>query len=256
MDPLSPVSQLTPPAMDQSKASKQPIIRGARACTVCRAAKMKCVGADDGDPCQRCRKSGAECVFEKHRRGRKPGSKLSEASKMLRRLEKGLNNAKLKSQSHETTFAQLTHDPRIFPSSELVPVNLPPRFEGGPHPHPSADGSDREEEDTDDSDKGSGGLFPAQLIKKENQRNSFFKTILNPENTDPHVVPGASGSTSSAPPQNLASPADSNGHYGGLKDPIAAGIITEDQANIFFDAFFLRLNPFINLFDPALHYTP
>lgn len=58
---------------------------------------MKCVGAEDGQKqCQRCKRAGQEyvfcspclpqinvdikgfparCVFEKHRRGRKPGSK-------------------------------------------------------------------------------------------------------------------------------------------------------------------------------------
>ncbi|KAF8333940.1 fungal-specific transcription factor domain-containing protein [Cantharellus anzutake] len=65
-----------------------------RACTVCRAAKMRCVGAEEGGPCNRCKKQNSECIFEKHRRGRKPGSKLSEASKMLRRLEKNLTSAR------------------------------------------------------------------------------------------------------------------------------------------------------------------
>ena len=59
--------------------------------------QMKCVGAEDGNqPCQRCQRTNAECdhllfssiipssahinhfrrcIFEKHRRGRKPGSK-------------------------------------------------------------------------------------------------------------------------------------------------------------------------------------
>ncbi|THH21777.1 hypothetical protein EUX98_g8279 [Antrodiella citrinella] len=88
-----------PPANDQLKAAKAPVVRGARACSVCRAAKMKCVGGEEGvRPCQRCKRSGADCVFEKHRRGRKPGSKLSEASRVLRHLEKGLSDAKLKSQ--------------------------------------------------------------------------------------------------------------------------------------------------------------
>ncbi|MGN5970583.1 hypothetical protein, partial [Klebsiella oxytoca] len=31
------------------------------------------------------------------------------------------------------------------------------------------------------------------------------------------------------------------------------GFITEEDANVLFDAMFIRLNPFINLFDPALH---
>lgn len=93
------------------RSSKAPVVRNPRACTVCRAAKvgsssiarilwftpsqMKCVGAEDGQkPCQRCKRTNAEyvgndailldacyilhtsrCIFEKHRRGRKPGSK-------------------------------------------------------------------------------------------------------------------------------------------------------------------------------------
>lgn len=119
-------------------------------------------------------------------------------------------------------------------------------------------------------------MFPAQLIKKENQlqRNSFFKTILNPDNTEPPSSKGTAhfGST---PSENTASrtptrspsapPAQAhstsvvgdvsglNDQNGGLKDPIDAGLITEHDANILFEAFFLRLNPFINLFDPVLH---
>lgn len=191
---------------------------------------------------------------------------------MLRRLEKGLNNAKAKSQSHETALSQLVHGPRLFPNSELPALNLAPRFESGSQVRTPAEGSDHEDDD-DDSDKNSSGMFPAQLIKKENQlqRNSFFKTILNPENTEPKSAPHANGSTSSensppfssrtptrspsAPPTN--SPSGLNDAAaslnGNLKDPIAAGLITEEDANVFFDAFFLRLNPFINLFDPALH---
>lgn len=61
-----------------TRSSKAPVVRGARACTVCRAAKvrafcasndlsdplqMKCVGAEDGtQPCQRCKRSNSEFV--------------------------------------------------------------------------------------------------------------------------------------------------------------------------------------------------
>ncbi|THH27633.1 hypothetical protein EUX98_g6558 [Antrodiella citrinella] len=195
---------------------------------------------------------------------------------MLRRLEKGLNNAKLKSHSYETTLSQLAHDSRLFPDADLPPLNLVPRLESGSHPRPLADGSDHEDDD-DDSDKNAEGMFPAQLIKKENQlqRKPFFKTILNPVNTEPHSNQGAqNGSTSSGSPPfasrtptrspsaspahhtSNGSPSEYNGsgsQNGGLKDPIDAGLITEDEAQVFFDMFFLRLNPFINLFDPALH---
>ncbi len=39
----------------------------------------------------------------------------------------------------------------------------------------------------------------------------------------------------------------------GLNDPITAGIVNEKEVQDLFDLVFLRLNPFINMFDPTLH---
>ncbi|KAJ7687571.1 fungal-specific transcription factor domain-containing protein [Mycena olivaceomarginata] len=230
---------------DQDNNSKTPVVRGARACTVCRAAKMKCVGADDGQKqCQRCKRANVECIFEKHRRGRKPGSKLSEASKMLRRLEKGLNSAKLKSHAADTPYAAdprdpYQRDPYSATANELPPLNLPP-YQNGEYPTSSHGSRSIDMEDPDDDpDPEDRALFPAKLIRTENQRNSFFRTILNP----------AEGSA--APPNR---PSFSPPHQNrGPLDPVSGGIIDEDQAKVLFDLIFLRLNPFINLFDPALH---
>ena len=44
--------------------------------------------------------------------------------------------------------------------------------------------------------------------------------------------------------------------YGCLNDPITTGLIDENEAEVLFDLIFLRLNPFVNLFDPALHCVP
>ncbi|KAL6309215.1 fungal-specific transcription factor domain-containing protein [Sparassis latifolia] len=237
---------------DQSKPTgKAPVVRGARACTVCRQAKMKCVGADDANniPCQRCKRAGLDCIFEKHRRGRKPGSRLSEASKMLRRLEKGLNNAKQKS----------TKDSVSLPS--IAGASADGRFhldlEGSPR-----DGQESEsdvDEDDEDAGRTEGGMYPARLIKKENQRHSFFKTILNPE-VEPARPGGSDRSYSQAntqsPPANSRLANESSPFYNSnppLKDPIAAGMIDDKTAHDLFDMFFIRLNQFINLFDPALH---
>ncbi|KAJ6455859.1 fungal-specific transcription factor domain-containing protein [Mycena sanguinolenta] len=238
---------------DQDSSLKSPVVRGARACTVCRAAKMKCVGADDGQKqCQRCKRANVECVFEKHRRGRKPGSKLSEASKMLRRLEKGLNSAKLKSQA--TADAPYPADPRDyqrdpysatashFPSNELPPLNLPP-YPNGEYRSSSARSIDMDETE-DDPDPDDRALFPAKLIRTENQRNSFFRTILNPAEGSANPNGAPNRASFSPPHQNRGPP---------YNDPVSAGIIDEDQAKVLFDLIFLRLNPFINLFDPALH---
>ncbi|KAJ3518636.1 hypothetical protein NM688_g9410 [Phlebia brevispora] len=223
---------------------------------------MKCVGAEDGQPCQRCKRSGSECIFEKHRRGRKPGSKLSEASKMLRRLEKGLNTAKLKSQNNESSL-NLPYPPDTrsgdrFPNNELPPLNLPQDYDGG---LPSmGSGSRLNHEDDDDPEKNDEGLFPAKLIQKE-RNSSFFKTILNPEPYEPSGSKSASERSHTAEAQRNPSPPATRTlppintvlTVPGLDDPIAAGIIDESHASVLFDLFFLRLNPFINLFDPALH---
>ncbi|KAI0693888.1 fungal-specific transcription factor domain-containing protein, partial [Cytidiella melzeri] len=240
--------------------SKAPVVRGARACTVCRLAKMKCVGAEDGQPCQRCKRSGAECVFEKHRRGRKPGSKLSEASKMLRRLEKTLNSAKVKSQSNDTPFSADSRPSDRFPNNELPPLNLPPDYDS-PGYSGNNGRSGPDDDDDIDAEKGDDGLFPAKLIQKE-RNSSFFKTILNPEPYEPSGSrPTSERSYSMDAPRPTSPPAPLPNSprpnnvvtMQGLSDPITAGIIDEAHAGVLLDLFFLRLNPFVNLFDPSLH---
>ncbi|KAH7889823.1 fungal-specific transcription factor domain-containing protein, partial [Phlebopus sp. FC_14] len=226
---------------------KPPIVRNPRACTVCRAAKMKCVGAEDSQqPCQRCKRTGVPCIFEKHRRGRKPGSKLSEASKMLRRLEKGLNTAKLK-QTNETSMSSVfpAMDPRV--ESQLGGMLRPVGQFVSPDGYVASGSRPSDGDEEEDADRGD-EKFPAKMIRKE---NSFFRTILNPEHKSPYhptVLPHAPqsdpGRSQSLRPPLLPPDCD---------DPITAELITDEKAKMLFDAIFLRLNPFINLFDPALH---
>ncbi|KAI0049688.1 hypothetical protein FA95DRAFT_817460 [Auriscalpium vulgare] len=265
----SPSPELDPDDAAKS-APKPPVVRGARACTVCRAAKMKCVGAEDGgqQPCQRCKRTGVECIFEKHRRGRKPGSKLSEASKMLRRLEKGLNNAKLKQAANASASPPASEprtgraesskhrnrpgpydSPRPF-SNELPPLNIPPNFTGEvADSRRISRAMEHDQDDDDDPDGPDEGMFPATLIRRENRRHSFFKTILNPEQEQagPSTRNERANSSASTLTNNSLSSAPP------LLDPVASGIVDEANAKVLFDLVFLRLNPFINLFDPALH---
>ncbi|KAF9475325.1 hypothetical protein BDN70DRAFT_257801 [Pholiota conissans] len=262
-----------PMDVDTKPPTKSPVVRGARACTVCRAAKMKCVGAEDGQKqCQRCKRANVECIFEKHRRGRKPGSKLSDASKMLRRLEKGLNSAKIKSQSSESTSPYYhNEDLRIQPpqdsyaatatsrssdqpysasTSHFPPPQLSPPIQSyhhqTPDPYPSPVNPSRSvpvDDEKDDFERVDEPLFPEKLIQ-ENKRNSFFRTILNPD-TQPSAAPR---STSFTPPPNTVTPVPVS-----IPDPISLGYVTEKDVQDLFDLVFLRLNPFINLFDPTLH---
>jgi hypothetical protein len=189
---------------------------------------------------------------------------------MLRRLEKGLNNAKLKSQPADTSLQSPypVSDPRSsqesqyhglvrssdqysssnshFGSNELPPLNLPTYHAGESYPAPAHVPRPMEmDDDDDDADRNEEGMFPAKLIRKENQRHSFFRTILNPERETPS---SSSRGDSYPPPQPRASAASNS-----LNDPISAGILDEDQVKVLFDLIFLRLNPFVNMFDPALH---
>ncbi|KAI0029400.1 fungal-specific transcription factor domain-containing protein [Vararia minispora EC-137] len=242
---------------------KPPVVRGARACTVCRTAKMKCVGADDGKrPCDRCKRQNLQCIFEKHRRGRKPGSKLSEASKMLRRLEKGLSTAKAKSQalesSHQYPASASSPDagpshhgpyaspPGAFPNNELPPLKLPPNY-GDNSADPHYNGHSDDEEDDDPSSA------PAKLISKENQRQPYFKTVLNSEDSPTLSYQHRSSAVPAGRPSPYPYVIPDPTLQPDIQDPISAGIVDEDNAKVLFDLIFLRLNPFINLFDPALH---
>ncbi|PWN41980.1 hypothetical protein IE81DRAFT_323983 [Ceraceosorus guamensis] len=68
--------------------------RGAKACTNCRRLKMRCVGAEQGPPCARCKHGGHNCVFEESNRGKKGGkNQRAEAmAQSLRKMEATLNS--------------------------------------------------------------------------------------------------------------------------------------------------------------------
>ncbi|KAJ7489970.1 fungal-specific transcription factor domain-containing protein [Mycena galericulata] len=201
--------------LDQDPVPKPPVVRGARACTVCRAAKMKCVGADDGQKqCQRCKRANVECVFEKHRRGRKPGSKPQQ------------RKAQVPGRRHtlRRPGPLLGHCvPFLLKRASPAPMRLP-RLQPWLPRHGLTTTTTQTPQTVPS--------FPAKLIRKENQRNSFFRTILNPPEA-PNGAPRPS------PPHQNRGPSSQ------YTDP--------DQAKVLFDLIFLRLNPFINLFDPALH---
>lgn len=196
--------------------------------------------------------------------------RLSEASKMLRRLEKGLSSAKLRSQANDASLSSPYPDSRRSPSTSgpyaggsngAPDVEMSTHFPGNELPplpgqrqyaSSSRSGADEDEEDCDPSPD---EFYPAKLIRQENSRNSFFKTILNPENEGPSHS-SASQSGSPPPPYQHQSRAQAAAPLSPAPtgpDPITTGIMDENQARVLFDLVFLRLNPFINLFDPALH---
>ncbi|THG96827.1 hypothetical protein EW026_g5073 [Hermanssonia centrifuga] len=181
---------------------------------------------------------------------------------MLRRLEKGLNTAKLKSRNDESITLPFPPDTRSgdrFPNNELPPLNLPPDYDNKFPTIGNGPRSSHDDEDTDDPEK-PGDLFPAELIQKE-RNSSFFKTILNPTPCEPTSSRAVSERSSTLASPRTRTPILPPSHpppstvvtVPGLNDPIAAGLIDESRAAVLFDLFYLRLNPFINLFDPQLH---
>jgi len=204
---------------------------------------------------------------------------------MLRRLEKGLNSAKLKTQSAEPGMSapysppqahNLPHQaiysaaspaeaafaaaPQYKPvehplnssSRQLPSINSPSRQLPLPLPSStylsSATGAHTMDVDEDDDpDKSDTPPYPAKLIK-QTQRNSFFRIILNSEEAPISTSSSTNCGSSYTPLQSNAAAVNLP-----IPDPISAGIITEADASVLFDALFLRLNPFINLFDPQLH---
>jgi hypothetical protein len=201
---------------------------------------------------------------------------------MLRRIEKGLNNERKKSQvangvgqgpysgsasraATDFNFAgnsdgfmdpslnKNTSTPLGSMSASTTPTSTDPpsattlatgspgklgatqvKAAGTASPSQAMEADD--DEDDDDKEPSDDGLFPARLLARENRRNSFFRTILNPAEAEGGRSPDdqkpsidnrqasvASNITSILP--IIPEP----------KDPIAAGLMDEAQAKVLFD---------------------
>ena len=112
------------------------------------------------------------------------------------------------------------------------------------------------DEDEGDGENPEEGMYPAKLIKKERQRNSFFGTVLgpsgaskSPSNTYPSANSGIDRCASYPPDSGRVSIVSTSP----IEDPVAKGLMNEQTAENIIDMVLIRLNPFINLFDPELH---
>ncbi|KAF5000828.1 hypothetical protein FGRMN_1436 [Fusarium graminum] len=64
--------------MDEQNGSKVLRKQGAKACTACRAVKMRCNPIPGSVICERCTRKSIECLFHQKKRGRKPTKILEE----------------------------------------------------------------------------------------------------------------------------------------------------------------------------------
>ncbi|EED21240.1 protein priB, putative [Talaromyces stipitatus ATCC 10500] len=88
----------------------------ANACLACRRVKMKCCLRQGETICDRCMRKSLECVFQEHRRGRKPGVKLARSR---------TSNRKTRNSSiDETTPAATSSETNDTGSTSLQPSGL------------------------------------------------------------------------------------------------------------------------------------
>lgn len=81
-------------AEDGGAKKKAKPTRGAKACKNCRRLKMRCVGAENGPPCDRCKNTNHECIFEESNRGKKSGKyqRTEAMAASLRKMEATMNS--------------------------------------------------------------------------------------------------------------------------------------------------------------------
>ncbi|KAG0150005.1 hypothetical protein CROQUDRAFT_652989 [Cronartium quercuum f. sp. fusiforme G11] len=100
--------------------------RGTRACTVCRRLKMRCVDAENGPPCKRCRLGKHVCMFEESQRGKKGTKRTDLLARNLQTVEEKLDAVMTKIQTQAVasfpsplkTSSSLFH---LSPNSQTSP---------------------------------------------------------------------------------------------------------------------------------------
>ncbi|CAG9989353.1 unnamed protein product [Clonostachys byssicola] len=101
------------------------------ACLACRKVKMKCrAGLAGGDSrCERCAKKSIDCVFQEHRRGRKPGTRITRArhASPTRASQPASQYGALTGSSYHTSLtpvSQINEDVSSTEPSDLQPSGL------------------------------------------------------------------------------------------------------------------------------------
>ncbi|KAF9645083.1 hypothetical protein BDM02DRAFT_3190029 [Thelephora ganbajun] len=90
------------------KEPKAKSTRGSRACTNCRRLKMKCVGAEQSPPCNRCQSGNHECIFEESNRGKRSNNprKHEVLARSMRKIERTLDTV-LRSLGNPSTVSAM-----------------------------------------------------------------------------------------------------------------------------------------------------
>ncbi|KAK2002618.1 fungal-specific transcription factor domain-containing protein [Colletotrichum falcatum] len=127
----------------------------AKACLQCRSVKLKCVTSGNETICERCDRKSLNCIFQDHRRGRRPGTRFTRRSKA-------------------PSSAQIGSSPVVQPRQNEERQSIgtqAPAIQRSP-------------------DWSSGSLQPAGLFNREATRGSFsLGSILNASDSNRPDVP-------------------------------------------------------------------
>ncbi|KAF7960213.1 hypothetical protein EAE96_001811 [Botrytis aclada] len=189
------------------------------ACLACRSVKLKCKSTSLDEKCERCKRKSLECIFEQHRRGRKPGTKIRRKAQR--------SNAQVESGS----IAESLNQP---PTATRLRGEMERQTSPNATPNGILDTSPRQAAQS----WGSEGLQQVGILSREAQFGKFsLENILSvPDVLRPHP-----------PPRSPTPSADS------FNDPITCNMLSFPVALGLFDSFMRCLNPYICQLDPKLH---
>ncbi|KAK2060663.1 hypothetical protein LY76DRAFT_568583 [Colletotrichum caudatum] len=136
----------------------------AKACLQCRSVKLKCVTSGSETKCERCARKSLNCIFQDHRRGRKPGTHKTPSSAPISSPRAARPRQNEERQRRETQASAIQRSP----------------------------------------DWSSGSLQPAGLFNREATRGSFsLGSILNASDSDRPAGPHNESGTSHDDPIRL-----------------------------------------------------
>ncbi|KAL3419510.1 fungal specific transcription factor domain-containing protein [Phlyctema vagabunda] len=204
------------------------------ACLPCRSVKMKCRRDPSSAICERCIRKSMDCVFEKHRRGRKPGTRL------VRKTQDQVSPVGPPDESRAGSSRWQSEATSSVPDDSVIEPGLrdapPVIYTGGPAaslPGPKHIWDE------------SSALQPAELLHKNAKTGKFsLQNVLS--TTD------ASDQDDGGDVQNNGTASVGTATFS-LDDPIRCKILNFPIALGLFDSFMRSLNPFISQFDPQLH---
>lgn len=197
------------------------------ACTGCRRIKMKCVVTAGESRCNRCQRKNFECLFESHRRGRRPGSKsvlltpgLHRASKTCHRV-KAVSRVASNEHATENNTPSRPQHPEVF--LQHPEESLPKGHGNGCRPHAVSESSRNNHSPYSTQESGP-SLAPAGLLHSEAITGEFsLRNVFR--------VPGTVAATDKSPASNTIQHINNPS-----SDPIISGIVDMPIARNLFDS--------------------